>query len=176
MTLGRCPFSFFFSRGTPPTLSLSTEDTQLLSFSLSVFDVFGTGLRFCTLTLSQIFFVLTLVTGPRRSLSLKLRDTRVHEPQIRDRLGTTAQRFLTGFSLSQIRSGGAVINDCLMGETQTELPFGGVGSFRFLLSFDSDQPSHECSQCDNSHHMILIEGVGGMLPPVLLLLLYYYQA
>jgi len=33
---------------------------------------------------------LTLVTGPRRSLSLKLSDTRVYAPQIRARLGTTA--------------------------------------------------------------------------------------
>ena len=37
----------------------------------------------------------TLVTGPRRSLSLKLRDTRVYEPQIRARLGTTAGEALT---------------------------------------------------------------------------------
>ena len=35
------------------------------------------------------FFFFTLVTGPRRSLSLKLSDTRVYEPQIRARLGTT---------------------------------------------------------------------------------------
>ena len=28
-------------------------------------------------------FLFTLVTGPRRSLSLKLSDTRVYEPQIR---------------------------------------------------------------------------------------------
>ena len=33
------------------------------------------------------FFFFTLVTGPRRSLSLKLSDTRVYEPQIRARLG-----------------------------------------------------------------------------------------
>ena len=33
---------------------------------------------------------VTLVTGPSRSLSLKLSDTRVNEPQIRARLGTTA--------------------------------------------------------------------------------------
>ena len=39
--------------------------------------------------LEGIFFC-TLVTGPRRSLSLKLSDTRVYEPQIRARLGTTA--------------------------------------------------------------------------------------
>jgi len=32
----------------------------------------------------------TLVTGPRMSLSLKLSDTRVYEPQIRARLGTAA--------------------------------------------------------------------------------------
>jgi len=36
------------------------------------------------------FFFCTLVTGPKRSLSLKLSDTRVYEPQIRARLGTTA--------------------------------------------------------------------------------------
>ena len=35
-----------------------------------------------------LLFFFTLVTGPRRSLSLKLSDTRVHEPQIRARLGT----------------------------------------------------------------------------------------
>ena len=35
------------------------------------------------------FFFFTLVTGPRRSLSLKLSDTRVYEPHIRARLGTT---------------------------------------------------------------------------------------
>ena len=34
-------------------------------------------------------FFFTLVTGPRRSLILKLSDTRVYEPQIRARLGTT---------------------------------------------------------------------------------------
>ena len=36
------------------------------------------------------FFFFTLVTGPRRSLSLTLSETRVYEPQIRARLGTTA--------------------------------------------------------------------------------------
>jgi len=37
------------------------------------------------------FFFFTLVTGPRRSLSLKLSDTRFYAPQIRARLGTTAR-------------------------------------------------------------------------------------
>jgi len=31
----------------------------------------------------RIFFFFTLVIGPRRSLSLKLSDTQVYEPQIR---------------------------------------------------------------------------------------------
>ena len=39
---------------------------------------------------ARILFFLTLVTGHRRSLNLKLSDTRVCEPQIRARLGTTA--------------------------------------------------------------------------------------
>jgi len=34
------------------------------------------------------FFFFTLVTGPRRSLSLKLSDARVYEPQVRARLST----------------------------------------------------------------------------------------
>jgi hypothetical protein len=37
-----------------------------------------------------LFFFFTLVTAPRRSLSLKLSDTRVYEPQIKACLGTTA--------------------------------------------------------------------------------------
>jgi len=40
--------------------------------------------------INLFFFFFTLVTGPRRSLSLKMSDTRVCEPQIRARLGTTA--------------------------------------------------------------------------------------
>jgi len=35
-------------------------------------------------------FFFTLVTGPTRSLRLKLIETRVYEPEIRARLGTTA--------------------------------------------------------------------------------------
>ena len=37
---------------------------------------------------SLVFFFFTLVTGPRRFLSLKLSDTSVYEPQIRSRIGT----------------------------------------------------------------------------------------
>jgi len=39
---------------------------------------------------TPFFFFFTLVTGPRRSLSFKLSDARVYEPQIRAHLGTTA--------------------------------------------------------------------------------------
>jgi len=50
------------------------------------------------------FFFFTLVAGPRRSLNLKLSDTRVYEPEIRARLGTASPsssarsrpRFLSG--------------------------------------------------------------------------------
>jgi len=38
------------------------------------------------LSFCGFFFFFALVTGPRRSLSLKLSDTRVYEPQIRARL------------------------------------------------------------------------------------------
>ena len=37
-----------------------------------------------------LLFFFTLVTGPRRFLSLKLSDTGVYEPPVRARLGTTA--------------------------------------------------------------------------------------
>ena len=40
-------------------------------------------------TSPESLFFCTLVTGPRRSLSLKLSDTRVYGPQVRARLGTT---------------------------------------------------------------------------------------
>ena len=45
-------------------------------------DIYGCDAVNCT------FFFLTLVTCPRRSLSLKLSDKRVYAPQIRARLGT----------------------------------------------------------------------------------------
>jgi len=41
-----------------------------------------------------LFFFFTLVTDPRRSLRLKLSDTRVYAPQIRARLGTTASEYI----------------------------------------------------------------------------------
>jgi len=41
------------------------------------------------------FFFFTLVTGPRRSLSLERSDARVYEPSIRARLGTTLHFVLT---------------------------------------------------------------------------------
>jgi len=40
--------------------------------------------------IAEVLLFLTLVAGPRRSLSLKLSDIRVYEPHIRARLGTAA--------------------------------------------------------------------------------------
>ena len=48
---------------------------------------------------TPFFFFFTRVTGPRRSLSLKLSDARVYAPQIRARLGTTP-RFWADASLT----------------------------------------------------------------------------
>ena len=50
------------------------------------------------------FFFLTRLTGPRRSLSIKLSATRVYEPQIRARLGTTAP-FIMWFASNAGESG-----------------------------------------------------------------------
>jgi len=54
----------------------------------------------------RCFFFFTLVTGPRRSLSLKLSDERVYEPQIRARLGTAAHlcEVVTGASFLSPKS------------------------------------------------------------------------
>jgi len=49
----------------------------------------GGGAQGCIYSKPTVFFFFTLVIAPRRSLSLKLSDTRVYEPQIRARLGTT---------------------------------------------------------------------------------------
>ena len=51
------------------TLLLKLQDVTLIAFSIQ-FEKLG----------NQRFFSFTLVTGPRRSLSLTLSDTRVYEP------------------------------------------------------------------------------------------------
>ena len=49
--------------------------------------------RDCLIVLQIFFFFFfTLVTGPRRSLSLKLSDTRVYEPQVRCKLLCSVSR------------------------------------------------------------------------------------
>ena len=62
--------------------ALATESSSSHSFTIrrACFRVEGLGF---------LLFFFTLVTGPRRSLRLKLSDARVYEPQIRARLGTT---------------------------------------------------------------------------------------
>ena len=58
----------------------------------------------------SFFFFFTLVTGPRRSLSFKLSETSVCDPQMRARLGTTARRichtsqYFATFALDNFRS------------------------------------------------------------------------
>ena len=61
------------------------------------------------------FFCFTLVTGPRRSLSLNLSDTGVYEPQMRARLGTRNPDphfsiFKLGPGLSTASSRGSPVN------------------------------------------------------------------
>ena len=66
MTLGRCPLSIFCSRGTPPGARAHAPVDVMNENPLSLAN-------------PESIFFFTLVTGPRRSLSLKLSDTRFYE-------------------------------------------------------------------------------------------------
>ena len=86
-------------RDVPDTLyvsvrSLADDHTQVLIYPCVCIPSFNQAqvLRYpcvCILSFNQtqvlkhFFFFFTLVTGPSRSLSLKLSDTKVYEPQIR---------------------------------------------------------------------------------------------
>ena len=48
------------------------------------------GLTVCTFEMPSFFSFFSLITGPERSLSLKLSDTTVYETQIQACLGTAA--------------------------------------------------------------------------------------
>jgi hypothetical protein len=48
------------------------------------------------------------------------------EASFDNHVGTTLTKTLA--LLAQIRSGGAVVNDIMVGENQTDMPFGGVGT------------------------------------------------
>jgi len=61
------------------------------------------------------FFFCTLVTGPRRSLSLKLSNTRVYEPQIRARFSVQDGEEAEGLGLVEM--------------TKLVYTEGGVGAF-----------------------------------------------
>jgi len=71
-----------------------------------------------------LLFVFTLVTGPRRSLSLTLSDTRVYEPQIRARLGTTAHPSACVLTAELLRLAyrGTIINTPLLGPYRRPMP------------------------------------------------------
>jgi len=75
----------------PPSRTLYPEPYPTRQSELpAFFFFFFTLVTGILLLYSRQVFFFTLVTGPRRSLGLKLSDTRVYEPQIRARLGTTA--------------------------------------------------------------------------------------
>ena len=94
------PEAFFFTLATGPrrSLSLKLSDTrvyepQIRARLLRPVDIWSRHLQAWELArrrgtraprrFERIFFFFTLVTGSRRSLSLKMSDTRVYEPQIR---------------------------------------------------------------------------------------------
>jgi len=76
------------------------------------------------------FFSFTLVTGPSRSLSLKLRHTRVYEPYIRTRLGTSAHFCIQVYC--------TVLRQPISARTRWSLP---CGSERWIVLL-----SHGCPQ------------------------------
>ena len=92
-----------------------------------------------------LLFCLTLVTGPRGSLSLKLSDTKVYEPPIRARLGTTAHfcgvvvlKLRGGTrSLSRARSLARLFSSSVnfrISSTCAGSPSGVAGSFGVLVA------------------------------------------
>jgi len=89
--------------GTPPFFGQREMPEAVGVFAA---DLSGDGPSQWTL---QVFFFFTLVTGPRRSLSLELRDARVYEPQIRARLGAGGARPVSsrlGGGVGRARHGG----------------------------------------------------------------------
>ena len=82
-----------YERGTPGIPTLGTlsprggpgQDPVLTGASQGLGKRLG-GKATALVAVADNFF-FTLVTGPRRALSLKLSDTRVYEPEIRTRLG-----------------------------------------------------------------------------------------
>ena len=56
---------------------------------------------YVTASVRRWYFFFTLITGPRRSLSLELSDTRVYQPHTRVRLGSTWYAPLSGIFLGR---------------------------------------------------------------------------
>ena len=84
-----CLEPFLVQKSLQPFVFLSLLARQRLSRERVALLIVYTE-RGCRNSQTGRFFFFTLVTGPKRSLSLKLSDTRVHVPQIRARLTTTA--------------------------------------------------------------------------------------
>ena len=76
--------------------SLELSDTQV--YEPYIRALLGTASHFCVVAR----VLVTLVTGLRRSLSLKLRDTRVHEPQIHPKPGCVGASSSSSLLLSSL--------------------------------------------------------------------------
>ena len=70
------------------TIRLSIKNSLCFTPNLPLLSLWC-GIGAVRFTQYDLFCFFTLVTGPRRSLSLQLSDTRIYAPQIRARLGTT---------------------------------------------------------------------------------------
>ena len=68
---------------------MRVEDAEGARAALASLQLGGAALEVREVPTILLFFFFTLVTGPRRSLNLKLSDARVYEPQIRALLVTT---------------------------------------------------------------------------------------
>ena len=79
--IGYCMDDFKSWWCSPPfSTSAMLSAFAFSSFTVSTRPAFS--LSCCRLHEQPFFFFFTLVTGPRRALSLKLSDTRVYEPEI----------------------------------------------------------------------------------------------
>ena len=112
----------------------------------------------------SLFFVFffTLVTSPRRSLSVKLSDTRVYEPRAtRCKVAVDASHSLQ--ACRRYRSTSPMIKRPPPYDHHRAL---GIGSLEEAVSYERGNPVQGCRRYKDS-----IQGC-----PVSLLLLYYFQA
>jgi len=85
-------------------------------------------------------FCCTLVTGPRRSLRLKLRDTRVYEPQTRARKRTTLWRRRIPSRGSYIRVQGFRVSGLFFGAKSLGVGTSSSGAWAQRVSCQTGNP------------------------------------